>query len=48
MSSKPGRNKTESVGIASVRAMAERYGGMADFTYASGTFTASVLLCAGK
>lgn len=48
LSSKPGRNRAEGVGIASVRAMAERYGGMADFTYTPDTFTASVLLYAGR
>lgn len=35
-------------GIASVRAMAARYGGMADFTYTPDTFTAPVLLYTGK
>lgn len=48
LSSKPGRNRAEGVGIASVRAMAARYGGMADFTYTPDTFTASVLLYMGK
>lgn len=48
LSSKPGRNKAEGVGIASVRAMAARYGGMADFTYTPDTFTASVLLYTNK
>lgn len=48
LSGKPGRNKAEGVGIASVRAMAARYGGMADFTYTPDTFTASVLLYAGR
>lgn len=48
LSGKPGRNRAEGVGIASVRAMAERYGGMADFTYTPDTFTASVLLYAVK
>lgn len=48
LSSKPGRNKAEGVGIASVRAMAHRYGGMADFTYTPDTFTASVLLYASR
>lgn len=48
LSSKPGRNKAEGVGIASIRAMAERYGGMADFTYTPDTFTALVLLYTGK
>ena len=43
-STKPGRNKAEGVGIASIRAAAERYGGMAGFTYTPDTFTASVLL----
>ena len=46
MSGKPGRNNTEGVGINSVRAMAERYGGLADFTCTPDTFTASVLLYA--
>ncbi|WP_343247103.1 sensor histidine kinase [Diplocloster hominis] len=44
LSGKPGRNRAVGVGIASVRAMAEKYGGMADFTYTPDTFTASVLL----
>ena len=48
LSGKPGRNKAEGVGIASVRAMAARYGGMADFTYTADTFTASVLLYANS
>lgn len=48
LSSKPDRNKAEGVGIASVRAMAKRYGGMADFTYTPDTFTASVLLYANS
>lgn len=48
LSSKPGRNRAEGVGIASVRAMAARYGGMADFTYTPDTFTASVLLYTNK
>lgn len=48
LSSKPGRNRAEGVGIASVRAMAARYGGMADFTYTPDAFTASVLLYMGK
>lgn len=48
LSSKPGRNKAEGVGIASVRAMAKRYGGMADFTYTPDIFTASVLLYTSK
>lgn len=48
LSSKPGRNKAEGVGIASVRAMAASYGGMAGFTYTPDTFTASVLLYTNK
>lgn len=48
LSGKPGRSGAEGVGIASVRAMAERYGGMADFAYTPDTFTASVLLYTGK
>lgn len=48
LSSKLGRNRAEGVGIASVRAMAARYGGMADFTYTPDTFIASVLLYTGK
>lgn len=48
LSTKPGRNKAEGVGIASVRAMAARYGGMADFTYTPAAFTASVLLYTKK
>ena len=43
-STKPGRNKAEGVGIASIRAVAERYGGIAGFTYTPDTFTSSVLL----
>lgn len=43
-STKPGRNKAEGVGIASIRAVTERYGGIAGFTYTPDTFTASVLL----
>lgn len=46
LSGKPGRNNAEGVGINSVRAMAERYGGLADFTCTPDTFTASVLLYA--
>lgn len=48
LSGKPGRSGAEGVGIASVRAMAARYGGMADFAYTPDTFTASVLLYTGK
>ena len=48
LSGKPGRNQAEGVGIASVRAMAEKYCGMADFTYTPDTFTASVLLYTSK
>lgn len=48
LSGKPGRNKAEGVGIASVRAMAASYDGMADFTYTPDTFTASVLLYVSK
>ncbi len=44
LSSKPGRNLAEGVGIASIRSMARRYGGMAAFDYTPDTFTASVLL----
>ena len=44
LSTKPGRNKAEGVGIASIRAVAERYGGIAGFTYTPDAFTASVLL----
>lgn len=44
LSGKPGRDRAEGVGIASIRAMAEKYGGMVDFTYTPDTFTASVLL----
>lgn len=40
--------KAGGVGILSIRAMAERYGGMADFTYTPDTFTASVLLYSNK
>ncbi|QNM05141.1 sensor histidine kinase [Qiania dongpingensis] len=43
-STKPGRNRAEGVGIASIRAVAERCGGIAGFTYTPDTFTASVLL----
>ena len=48
LSTKPGRNNAEGIGIASVRAVAARYGGMADFTYTGDTFTASVLLYTGE
>ena len=44
LSTKPNRHKTEGVGIASIRSIARRYGGIADFQYTSDTFTASVLL----
>ena len=44
LSSKPDRNRTEGVGIASIRSMAARYGGMAIFDYTKDTFTASVML----
>lgn len=44
LSSKPDRNKTEGVGLASIQAMAAKYGGLADFTYTANTFTASILL----
>ncbi|KAA3381368.1 sensor histidine kinase, partial [Akkermansia muciniphila] len=44
LSTKPGRNRADGEGIASIRAVAARYGGMADFTYTPDTFTASVLL----
>lgn len=48
LSGKPGRDRAEGVGIASIRAMAARYGGMADFTYTPDVFTASVLLYPDK
>lgn len=48
LSSKPGRNQSEGVGIASIQTVAEKYGGMAYFTYTSDTFTASVLLYTDK
>ncbi|MDC7290428.1 ATP-binding protein [Blautia schinkii] len=44
LSTKPGRQKAEGVGIASIRAVAMRYGGIADFQYTPDTFSASVLL----
>lgn len=43
-STKPDRNSAEGVGIASIRVVAARYGGMAGFTYTADTFTASILL----
>lgn len=43
-STKRGNGKDEGIGIASVRAIVDRYGGMADFSYTADTFTASVLL----
>lgn len=43
-STKRGDGQTEGIGIASVRAIAARYGGMADFSYTADTFTTSVLL----
>ena len=44
LSTKPGRNKKPGVGIASIKSVAARYEGIADFTYNSKKFTASVLL----
>lgn len=44
LSSKPGRNRAEGVGIASIRSMARRYSGLTAFDYTPDTFTASVLL----
>lgn len=44
LSTKPGRQKAEGVGIASIRAVARRYGGIAEFQYTPDTFSASVLL----
>lgn len=44
LSTKPGRNKAEGVGITSIRAVAAKYGGMADFTFTPDIFTALVLL----
>lgn len=48
LSTKPGRNKAEGVGITSIRAVAVKYGGMADFTYTPDVFTALILLYAAK
>lgn len=48
LSTKPGRNKAEGVGITSIRAVAAKYGGMADFTYTPDVFTALILLYAAK
>lgn len=45
LSTKPGREQAEGIGTASVRAVAVRYGGMAEFTYTPETFTAAVMLC---
>lgn len=44
LSTKPGKNKKEGIGIASIRALARNYGGVADFQYTPDTFSASVLL----
>lgn len=44
LSTKSGRDHTEGIGISSIRAVSQRYGGMADFTYTACIFTASVLL----
>ena len=44
LSSKPGRNRAEGVGIASIRSMTRRYSGLTTFDYTPDTFTASVLL----
>ncbi|MBS5685383.1 MAG: GHKL domain-containing protein [[Clostridium] innocuum] len=43
-STKKGRIDREGVGIRSIRAVAEKYGGLAEFTYTDDTFTASVVL----
>lgn len=48
LSTKPGRNKAEGVGITSIRAVAAKYGGMADFTYTPDVFTSLILLYAAK
>lgn len=48
LSSKPDRNKSAGVGLASIQAMAAKYGGLADFTYTTDTFTASILLYTRK
>lgn len=45
LSTKPGREQAEGIGTASVRAVAARYGGMAEFTYTPEIFTAAVMLC---
>ena len=47
LSTKPDRNKTPGVGIASIKSVAARYDGMADFVYTPEIFTASVLLYTG-
>lgn len=44
LSTKLGRGKAAGIGIASIKAVAAKYGGMADFTYTKDIFTASVLL----
>lgn len=45
LSTKPGREQAEGIGTASVRTVAARYGGMAEFTYTPEIFTAAVMLC---
>ena len=43
-STKKGRIDREGIGIRSIRAVAKKYGGLAEFTYTDDTFTASVVL----
>lgn len=44
LSTKPDRNKTAGLGIASIQSVAAKYGGITDFSYTENTFTASLLL----
>lgn len=48
LSTKPDRDKTPGVGIASIKSVTARYGGIAEFHYTPDIFTASILLYPGR
>lgn len=45
LSTKAGRNFSTGIGLSSIKATAEKYGGVAEFSHSGKLFTASVLLC---
>lgn len=44
LSTKPGRNKSEGVGISSIRSVVQRYDGIAEFTCTGDVFVVSILM----